>query len=115
MAQSTDVDYDANDDGLIEVGSLKQLHATRWDPDGDGDPIAANADDYALAFPTPATGMGCVLTDHDSDANSADQPTCIGYEADGGPELRHRRQRGRQLWRYLLGRRRGLGAHRFRQ
>ncbi len=74
------MDYDANDDGLIEVSSIAQLHATRWDPDGDGDPIAANADDYALAFPTPATGMGCVLTDHDSDAASPDQPTCTGYE-----------------------------------
>ena len=80
VAQSADVDYDANDDGLIEVSSIAQLHATRWNPDGDGDPIAANADDYALAFPTPATGMGCVLTDHDSDAASPDQPTCTGYE-----------------------------------
>ncbi len=80
LAQSTDVDYDSNDDGLIEVGSLKQLNAIRWDPDGDGDPIAANADDYALAFPNPAAGMGCVLTDHDSDAATPDQPTCTGYE-----------------------------------
>ena len=80
LAQSTGVDYDGNDDGLIEVSSLKQLNAIRWDPDGDGDPIAANADDYALAFPNPATGMGCVLTDHDSDAATPDQPTCTGYE-----------------------------------
>ncbi len=75
LAQSTDVDYDSNDDGLIEVGSLKQLHATRWDPDGDGAPIAANADDYALAFPTPVTGMGC--PDTDSDAATSN---CLGYE-----------------------------------
>ncbi len=80
LAQSTGVDYDGNDDGLIEVSSLKQLNAIRWDPDGDGDPIAANADDYALAFPNPAAGMGCVLTDHDSDAATPDQPTCTGYE-----------------------------------
>ena len=74
------VDYDLDDDGLIEVADLDQLNAIRWDPDGDGDPIAANADDYALAFPNPAAGMGCVLTDHDSDAATPDQPTCTGYE-----------------------------------
>ena len=74
------VDYDTDDNGLIEVSDLDQLNAMRWDLDGNGAPALANANDYALAFPTPATGMGCVLTDHDSDANSADQPTCIGYE-----------------------------------
>ena len=74
------VDYDYDNDGLIEVVDLDQLNAMRWDLDGNGAPASANANDYALAFPNPATGMGCVLTDHDSDANSADQPTCTGYE-----------------------------------
>ena len=42
-AASTDVtitvtvDYDTDDDGLIEVSSLAQLHAIRWDLDGDGE------------------------------------------------------------------------------
>ena len=35
---------------------------------------------YTAAFPSPETGMGCKLTDHDSDSNTADQPTCVGYE-----------------------------------
>ena len=29
-------DYDSDDDGLIEVSTLAQLNAIRWDPDGDG-------------------------------------------------------------------------------
>ena len=74
------VDYDDDDDGLIEVDSLAKLNALRWDLDGDGAPVWIKANAYALAFPNAATGMGCVLTDHDSDANSADQPTCTGYE-----------------------------------
>ena len=34
-AQSA-VDYDADDDGLIEIEWLEQLDAVRWDLDGDG-------------------------------------------------------------------------------
>ena len=30
------VDYDADDDGLIEIEWLGQLDAVRWDLDGDG-------------------------------------------------------------------------------
>ena len=44
------VDYDADDDGLIEVSSLAQLNAIRWDRDGDG---SAADTGYAAAFPTP--------------------------------------------------------------
>ncbi len=58
LAQSS-VDYDADDDGLIEVASLAQLNAIRWDLDGDGSPASANASDYSSAFPNAATGMGC--------------------------------------------------------
>ena len=77
LAPPGTVDYDTDDDGLIEVDSLVKLNAVRWDLDGNG--ASANAG-YATAFPNPETGMGCVLTDHDSDPNSADQPTCAGYE-----------------------------------
>ena len=66
------VDYDFDNDGLIEVGSLEQLDAIRWDLDGDGGSADAG---YATAFPNPAAGMGC--PDTDSDANS---PNCLGYE-----------------------------------
>ena len=58
------VDYDADDDGLIEVASLAQLHALRWDLDGDG--FATDAG-YAAAFPNAPSGMGC-------------RTNCTGYE-----------------------------------
>ncbi len=58
-APAVTVDYDDDDDGLIEVVDLDQLNAMRWDLDGDGAPDVANANDYALAFPNPAVGMGC--------------------------------------------------------
>ncbi len=44
-------DYDADDDGLIEISNLEQLNAIRWDLDGDGD---SDHDGYAAAFPDPA-------------------------------------------------------------
>ena len=59
-------DYDADDDGLIEVGSLAQLDAIRYDLDGDGSPTNSTA--YDAAFPNAATGMGCPSTG------------CTGYE-----------------------------------
>ena len=53
-------DYDADDDGLIEVRTEARLNAIRWDLDGDGAVDApANATDYAAAFATPAQWMGC--------------------------------------------------------
>ena len=68
-AQETTNDYDANDNGLIEIKTLEQLNAIRWDLDGSGEADdSANDDDYADAFPNPAAGMGC--------PNSG----CIGYE-----------------------------------
>ena len=61
-------DYDYDDDGLIEIRTLAQLNAMRWDLDGDGTP-ASSAANYGKAFRNHATGMGC--------------PTvggCTGYE-----------------------------------
>ncbi|WP_419911263.1 fibronectin type III domain-containing protein [Candidatus Poriferisodalis sp.] len=49
-------DYDIDNDRLIEVCSLAQLNAIRWDGDGDG---AATAAGHAAAFGGAATGMGC--------------------------------------------------------
>ena len=69
QAQTTSsTDYDADDDGLIEVDSLAQLDAIRYDLDGNGTPASANASDYSTAFPNAATGMGCP------------QAGCTGYE-----------------------------------
>ena len=58
-------DYDADDDGLIEVGSLARLNAIRWDLDGDG---SSGEEGYARAFAHPSAGMGCPDTG------------CAGYE-----------------------------------
>ncbi len=68
-ASAQSIDYDDDDDGLIDVRSLVQLYAIRWDLNGNG--AADNAGDatsYANAFPTPATGMGCPVAG------------CSGYE-----------------------------------
>ena len=65
LASEDLIDYDTDDDGLIEVGSLTMLNAMRWDLDGNGG--SANSG-YSSAFPTPQSGMGCPSTG------------CSGYE-----------------------------------
>ena len=58
------VDYDADNDGLIEVDSLAKLNAIRYDLDGDG-AVTDNAlttsvneaDEYAAAFPNAASNQ----------------------------------------------------------
>ncbi len=53
-------DYDADNDGLIEIRNLTQLDAIRHDLDGDGETRdAAGTAAYNAAFPDAATGMGC--------------------------------------------------------
>ncbi len=53
-------DYDADDDGLIEVSNLAQLDAVRHDLDGDGVPAdEASRVAYYAAFPDAPAGMGC--------------------------------------------------------
>ena len=65
-------DYDADDDGLIEVSRLEQLNAIRFDLDGDGKADDSSGDDaYAEAFPDSSEGMGCPDTG------------CAGYELTG--------------------------------
>ena len=76
-------DYDLDDDGLIEVDSLAQLNAIRWDLNGDGavDTGTSTADTakYRAAFPGAIAGMGC-LRDHDDNAETAKVAGCVGYE-----------------------------------
>ena len=82
-AQTATIDYDADDDGLIEISNLEQLNAMRYDLDGDGEldesllidrGDSREADErafteiYRAAFPPAASGMGC--------PNSG----CTGYE-----------------------------------
>ena len=63
------VDYDRDGDNLIEVASLTQLNAIRWDPDGNGASAhtVAAARGYLAAFPGMTTGTGCATR-------------CAGYE-----------------------------------
>ena len=49
-------DYDADDDGLIEVSNLAQLNAIRFDLDGGG---SAGSSAYIRAFHSAMSGMGC--------------------------------------------------------
>ena len=73
---ATTVDYDSNDDRLIEISNLAQLNAIRWDLNGDGAVAAADQSNYTAAFPNAATGMGCP---DGSDADANPDP-CLGYE-----------------------------------
>ena len=67
------VDYDSDNDGLIEISNLEQLNAVRWDLEGLGQPATGHEIDYALAFPVPMEGMGCPTVQGDTGG-------CSGYE-----------------------------------
>ena len=74
------VDYDSDDDNLINISSLGQLNAIRWDLDGNGAvDLASDAASYDAAFPnaTPGAYTGYELTanlDFDTDdSGSADE------------------------------------------
>ena len=70
-------DYDSDDDGLIEVNTLAQLNAIRWDLDGNGSVASGDQSNYSAAFSNAVAGMGCDF-DHDKDINTANR--CVGYE-----------------------------------
>ena len=70
------VDYDIDDDGLIELANLARLNAIRWDLNGDGAvDNSADQPSHDAAFPNAMPGMGCPDTDGD-----AATPNCTGYE-----------------------------------
>ena len=66
VAPLGNTDYDQNNNNLIDVTTLAQLDAIRYDLDGNGSPTG-NINAYNLAFLGRATDMGC-------------QSTCTGYE-----------------------------------
>ena len=78
-------DYDADGDGLIEISTLAQLHAVRWDLDGDGSPISSATSSYFAAsgtstfanavFNAAGAGLACRTTAADAEDND-----CKGYE-----------------------------------
>ena len=62
------MDYDANDNDRIDIHTIAQLNALRWDPDGEGSTsTGANAPAYSTAFAGHTADMGCPAT-------------CAGYE-----------------------------------
>ena len=71
-AGAQSVDYDTDDDGLIEVDSLAKLNAMRYDLDGDGLRGSVSVSDWANytaagVFPNAAS-------------NQCPNPGCAGYE-----------------------------------
>ena len=76
---SSAVDYDSDDDGLIEISALAQLDAVRHDRGGDGGPTADGKTAYEAAFSDAVEWMGCnalqgcsgyeLTTDLDFDTN----------------------------------------------
>ena len=53
-------DYDSDDDGLIEISTLDQLDAIRFDLNGDGQADNSRHEaEYALSFPNANPGAGC--------------------------------------------------------
>ena len=66
------IDYDADNDGLIEISTLAQLNAVRWDLRGAGAPSLANEASYEAAFPSRGSGMGCPTV--------GSAAVCSGYE-----------------------------------
>ena len=96
-AQTVTIDYDLDNDGLIEVSNANQWRAIHYDLNGDGTPESRSAPwhgtntPWATGFPNAMTAAGCPPRDHDNDPATADQASCIGYElisdidlADGG-------------------------------
>ena len=68
VSAQTLIDYDTDDDGLIEIAYLEQLDAIRWDPYGVGIADAGDAREvYEAAFPDALNNMGC-------------EGFCLGYE-----------------------------------
>ena len=66
------LDYDTDNDQLIEVNNLTQLNAIRWDLNTDGVVTAADQDKYDAAFSGSVAGMGCAL--------GSTAAACAGYE-----------------------------------
>ena len=71
-------DYDADNDGLIDVASLAQLDALRYDLNGDGLVDGATWMPYYTAYPMGALGMGC--PDAEELARLGRSDGCTGYE-----------------------------------
>ena len=96
---SSAIDYDTDDDGLIEITSLRQLHAVSYDYQGDGD-AGGSTWVYEVAFPTVDDRQAC-----------GGLTGCVGYELEadldfdtngnGRPDKDDAYWRGGRGWRPL--------------
>ena len=55
-------DYDTDGDDLIEISTLAQLNAIRYDADGNGSVSAADQANYTAAFDNAIPGRGCAAS-----------------------------------------------------
>ena len=69
QTETLPANHDSDGDGLIEISTLAQLNAVRWDLDGDGRVSTSNNTAYAAAFPVSDGGSVC-----------PSGTTCAGYE-----------------------------------
>ena len=69
------VDYDSDDDGLIDITTLEQLDAIRYDLDGNGAVATADEAAYAVAFPSEVATYAAI-----SCGDGTAITTCSGYE-----------------------------------
>ena len=76
IAAQRPLDYDDNDNGLIEITTPAQLDAVRYDLQGDGAAAAADRATYRAAFAHAEIGMGCPTADG-----------CSGYELKANIDL----------------------------
>ena len=73
------VDYDVDNDGLIEVRTADQWRAVNDDLNGDGI-VLSTVTRWHNAFPNALSAAGCPERDHDGMASTAEIHSCIGYE-----------------------------------
>ena len=90
-AAQTTTDYDDDDDRLIDVRTLAQLNAIRWDLNGDGDVSATDAANYLLAFPNrdanAATRMGCPSTTTGNACRGYELRADLDFDTDGDGDV----------------------------
>ena len=79
-------DYDDAADRLIEVSTLAQLDAIRYDLDGNGIPAGNDNGAHAAAFPDAAPGMGCAPCAGYELANNLDFDTNGDGQVDAGDD-----------------------------
>ena len=110
--ERTGTDYDVDNDGLIEVSTLAQLSAIRWDLDGDGSPAsnAANYSGASGAFASASAGMGCPAVNNAATCTGYELTQDLDFDTDGDGSTHTRRHQ--RLGRHLPQRRRRLGSHR---